>query len=262
MSQKGMAGIMTTLEVCLIVVGIVAIAISYFISDKNADERMQKAVEKLVLSEETKQSLMKQTRDTVEKTLNGMSEEIAEKAEIQLEKLSTEKIMAVHDYSDTVLDEIGKNHNEVMFLYSMLDDKGKEVKDTVKEAQKAVKSMHSIKRAQASQMEQLSDKTEQNSEKGNQDKGEKNETEALSGIIEKNEVEALLGKTEKEQSLKEGKPEEFAKSEDKRKDSIIEFYEQGKSNIEIAKELGLGIGEVKLVISLYHASEESKGNVE
>lgn len=253
---------MTALEVCLVVVGIVTIAISYFISDKNADERMQKAVEKLVLSEETKQSLMKQTRDTVEKTLNGMSEEIAEKAEIQLEKLSTEKIMAVHDYSDTVLDEIGKNHNEVMFLYSMLDDKGKEVKDTVREAQKAVKSMHGIKRAQASQMEQLSNKTEHNSEKEEKDKREKNEAEALAGMIEKNEADALPGETEENPFPKKGRREETVKSEDKRRDDIIERYEQGKSNIEIAKELGLGIGEIKLVISLYRALEESKGNVE
>lgn len=247
---------MTALEVCLIVVGIAAIAISYFISDKNADERMQKAVEKLVLSEETKQSLMQQTRDTVEKTLNGMSEEIAEKAEIQLEKLSNEKIMAVHDYSDTVLDEIGKNHNEVMFLYSMLDDKGKEVKNTVREAQKTVKSMHGIKRAQDSQMEQLSNKTEQNSEK---DKKEKNEAKTLPGKTEGNHV---LSKEGEYRSVEEGKQEEPVKSEDKKRDAIIELYEQGKSNIEIAKELGLGMGEVKLVISLYHASEESKGNVE
>ena len=32
---------------------------------------------------------------------------------------------------------------------------------------------------------------------------------------------------------------------------IIELHEQGKSTVEIAKELNLGVGEVKLVIDLF-----------
>ena len=34
-------------------------------------------------------------------------------------------------------------------------------------------------------------------------------------------------------------------------DIILEMYNSGRSVIEIAKELGLGVGEVKLVIDLY-----------
>ena len=33
---------------------------------------------------------------------------------------------------------------------------------------------------------------------------------------------------------------------------ILKLYSQGKSNIEIAKQLGLGIGEVRLVIDLFN----------
>ncbi len=32
---------------------------------------------------------------------------------------------------------------------------------------------------------------------------------------------------------------------------ILELHKQGKSNVSIAKELGLGVGEVKLVIDLF-----------
>ena len=32
---------------------------------------------------------------------------------------------------------------------------------------------------------------------------------------------------------------------------ILELHNQGKSNVAIAKELGLGVGEVKLVIDLF-----------
>jgi len=245
---------MTALEICLIVIGIVTIAISYFISDKNAEERMQKAVEKLVFSEETKQSLIKQTRETIEETLNGMSEEIAEKAEIQLEKLSTEKIMAVHDYSDTVLEEIGKSHSEVMFLYSMLNDKEREVKSTVKEAQKTVKSMRHDKTEQTFQVEQISNAIEKNFEK----EEKKNGTTVL---LDMSTEKQITSENRKYRSLTKMEKEKDFKIKDKKSDAIIKLYRQGKSNVEIAKELGYGMGEVRLVIDLYCASEESKGNV-
>ncbi len=35
--------------------------------------------------------------------------------------------MAINEYSDTVLDSINKAHNEIMFLYSMLNDKHDEL---------------------------------------------------------------------------------------------------------------------------------------
>ena len=34
---------------------------------------------------------------------------------------------------------------------------------------------------------------------------------------------------------------------------ILDLYAKGKTNIEIAKELGLGIGEVRLVIDLFNS---------
>jgi DNA-binding NarL/FixJ family response regulator len=38
-----------------------------------------------------------------------------------------------------------------------------------------------------------------------------------------------------------------------RNDEILELHKQGKSNVAIARQLGLGVGEVKLVIDLYKA---------
>ena len=40
-----------------------------------------------------------------------------------------------------------------------------------------------------------------------------------------------------------------------KKSRILKLHEEGKSNIEIAKNLGLGIGEVKLIIDLYENGE-------
>ena len=36
---------------------------------------------------------------------------------------------------------------------------------------------------------------------------------------------------------------------------ILDMYREGKGAVEIAKELGLGVGEVKLVIGLFREEE-------
>ena len=60
-------------------------------------------------------------------------ENLSEQTEIKLDKLSNEKIMEMNDYSETILGEINRNHNEVMFLYDMLNEKKKEINNTVRD---------------------------------------------------------------------------------------------------------------------------------
>lgn len=298
---------MTALEGCLIVIGIIAIVVSYFISEKSAEERMKKAVDELVLGEGTKQTLIRQAKDTVEEALNGMSEEIAGKAEIQLEKLSNEKIMMVHEYADTVLEEIGKNHQEVMFLYSMLDDKDREVKNTVKEAQKMVKSMrelsqrqeYAIKQAEAAieyleaenskiqeERKSLAQKFESDldlEENGNGEKKEESseQSKRLERNLEKNSERKRRKRSRKKNQEKKWETMEFVPNEEEyfqenqseallteieekedKRNQIIRLYQQGKSKLEIAKELKLSMGEVSLVIDLYYTPEKRRGNME
>ncbi len=45
----------------------------------------------------------------------------------------TQKILEMNEYADGVLKEINRNHNEVMFMYDMLNEKDKEIKTTVKD---------------------------------------------------------------------------------------------------------------------------------
>ncbi len=210
---------MTALEVCLVLIGITAIVVSYFISEKVSYEKLEEAARNLVLSEESKEKLINQTKETVKNILEDMTEDIAGKAERELEKLSNEKIMSVHDYSNTILEEINKNHNEVMFLYSMLDDKDKEIKNTVHKVQDTIKSIRRME-------------------------GELEEQEAVAepeGIvpeIQPEEISMLLD-TEEKDDLKNNN------------DIILQLHKEGKSNLEIARALGLGLGEVKLVLDLF-----------
>lgn len=228
---------MTALEICLILIGIAAIVVSYFISEKVSQERMENAAKEFILSEESKETLKKQTKETVEDILENMTGDIAGKAERELEKLSNEKIMAVHDYSDTVLEEINKNHSEVMFLYSMLDDKDKEVKHTVKVIQDTVKTVR-----------QLEEKWAEGERKALEIKEQMPQEEKESGIWE---AQPFM-----EEPIAETAPIEEAASElqenmQNNNEKILKLHSEGRTNLQIAKELGLGMGEVKLVIDLY-----------
>lgn len=208
---------MTALEICLIIIGIAAIAVSYFISDKAAEEKLKEEARGLLLDEEAKAALRRQTSDTVKDILEGMTEDIAGRAERELEKLSNEKIMSVHEYSDTVLAEINKGHQEVMFLYSMLDDKDKEIKDTVREIQNTVRAVRRLEPDGAESEEPLQQET----------------------VEQEQEVELLQEPEGAEEILKNNN------------EMILKLHQEGKSNLEIAKELDLGLGEVKLVIDLF-----------
>ncbi|MCI9539886.1 MAG: hypothetical protein HFG39_02330 [Lachnospiraceae bacterium] len=210
---------MTALEVCLVLIGITAIVVSYFISEKVSYEKLEEAARNLVLSEESKEKLINQTKETVKNILEDMTEDIAGKAERELEKLSNEKIMSVHDYSNTILEEINKNHNEVMFLYSMLDDKDKEIKNTVHKVQDTIKSIR--------RMEEELEEQEAVAE-----------PEGIVPEIQPEEISMLLD-TEEKDDLKNNN------------DIILQLHKEGKSNLEIARALGLGLGEVKLVLDLF-----------
>ena len=157
----------------------------------------------------------------VENIWENMTDTIADRTERELEKLSNEKIMSVHDYSNTVLEEINKSHNEIMFLYSMLDDKDKELKNTVREVQSAVKAVRRLESVEAEEADQPE--------------------EADTSDVRPEELSMLLEAVPDE-------PEEEVKNNN---DRILKLHQEGKTNLEIARELGLGLGEVKLVIDLF-----------
>ena len=139
--------------------------------------------------------------------------------------------MAVGNYSEDVLKNIEENHNEVMFLYNMLNDKETTLKNTVRDIEAVKVSVR-----------KMADNVE------NDVQGWENE------IKLSQEEETVPAEDKKEQPSQENVLEmEDAEEEDQRsnKEKILELYRQGKSNIEIAKRLNLGVGEVNLVLGLF-----------
>ena len=150
--------------------------------------------------------------------------------------------MAVNEYSDTVLQEIHKNHEEAMFLYDMLNSKHANIKDTVSKMDKAVKAAEN--------------KTLENKTAENKAAAEKTATDKTAGTVaEEKTADASQTETliQPENSPEIGFMGETVQEGQNNNEKILEMHKQGKSTVAIAKELGLGVGEVKLVIDLYKA---------
>ncbi|EFF67966.1 DUF6115 domain-containing protein [Eshraghiella crossota] len=60
-----------------------------------------------------------------------------------------------------------------------------------------------------------------------------------------------MKETVKKETLREDNRDPKAFETGNNNEKILQLSKEGKSNVEIAKELGLGIGEVKLVIDLF-----------
>ena len=238
---------MGILEIVLLIAGIIIFTGSFFLplgGEKNTGIDQKAAKEEIhSLVEEEMNTVRSKMQDKMEET----SEDAIEKAERSLERLTNEKIMAVNEYSDTVLQEIHKNHEEVMFLYDMLNSKHANIKDTVSKMDKAVK---------ASENKTSENKTAEN--KAAADKNTIDKTAAdKTAVTMAEEKTADTSQTESliqpENSPEIGFMGETVQEGQNNNEKILEMHRQGKSTVAIAKELGLGVGEVKLVIDLYKA---------
>lgn len=232
---------MGILEIVLLVIGGVIFTLSFVIpakiEDMSEDTKTlaKKEIESLVSQE------MNNIRGHVDDVVEETMEYAMEKTERSLERLSNEKIMAVNEYSDTVLKEIHRNHEEVMFLYDMLNDKHTNLKNTVTEVNKTVKEVTETKKEAEAVVQSFQKLTP--------------DTVAVDAIkvVKKNNVskESVDKVAEKSTAMDISFISDSSAEGRNCNERILELHKQGKSNVAIAKELGLGVGEVKLVIDLY-----------
>ena len=139
---------MNWLEVALLVFGVGAFAGSFLIREETKEhEEGQQIDPELIRS-----VIDKEMRDARERVTEVVDETLAyavEKTERASERISNEKIMAIDEYSETVLADINKSHQEVMFLYDMLNDKHNNLKETVKHVDKTAKEAEEAANAAA-----------------------------------------------------------------------------------------------------------------
>lgn len=139
---------MNWLEVALLVFGVGAFAGSFLIREKTKErDEGQQIDPELIRSVIDKE--MRDAKERVTEVVDETLEYAVEKTERASERISNEKIMAINEYSETVLADINKSHQEVMFLYDMLNDKHNNLKETVKHVDKTAKEAEEAANAAA-----------------------------------------------------------------------------------------------------------------
>ena len=228
---------MTPMEITLLIIGVVIFCLSFVLKDKNDMQAVQ-GIDEDKLREEIRRITDKEydAMSLKAKEATDSSVEYAmEKSERALEKISNEKIMALSEYGNTIMEEINKSHKEVMFLYDMLTDKQTDLKNTVRKAEATAREVKDAGNRVVKQ-KVVRKKTEpqtvkeipESEKRQEQDKGPARKK--ISAIIE------------------DGLSDDRKENNNKR---IIELHQAGRTNVEIARELGLGVGEVGLVIDLF-----------
>lgn len=300
-------------EIVLLILGMIIFAVSFILPEKKArlseqDVKLgEKQIKELVAAQ--LQEVKTQVSDAADETITYA----VEKTERSLERVTNEKIMAVNEYSDTVLEAIHKNHEEVLFLYDMLNDKHDKLTSTAVEVEKKSKeTLQRVKDAEAaaetalaepaladsaavvSEKKKPAGKRSAGKKAANGKSAEKNlfmekglaENTVTTDSVTENRMSASTAATETEKPFTLLQPQQISEKavnekamNDKRlsvpeavgvelprldlsfadagedgknnNEKILALHKAGRSNIAIAKELGLGIGEVKLVLDLF-----------
>lgn len=249
---------MGIMEIVLLLLGIVIFVASFIIPERRG---RSEAVDRKLEEEQIKELAEKQMTQIQEKLSGAVEETISyamEKTERSLERITNEKIMAVNEYSDTVLTQIHKNHEETVFLYDMLNDKHQDLKETAAELAQNTKAAKASKKPVK--------EAEKKAEKEKEDKTGIEKAKSPEAAEKKAVQTETKDAVQKEPDTKEKQPQakdmdtlqavniSFAPDAEEGRNSnerILALHKEGKSNMAIAKELGLGIGEVKLVIDLF-----------
>lgn len=250
---------MTTIEIILLLVGCVFMIGSFFISEKLSSSELNKIAE---LSEDELKKIIErevnnagtQMDDVIEQKI----EEAGEQAERVMEKESNEQIMQIHEYSETVMESMKKTHDEIMFLYSMLNDKHSEMTSMTGDLQRLAADIRNLQENMSAKAGTSIRKPVAESHVAQQPVMKQNAvvqpmTETID-VQPEPEVQVNRFQEIQEPEQKTEKPE-TADAQGMSNDMILKLYEQGLSKVEIAKQLGRGLGEVNLVIELYKGDE-------
>ena len=275
-------------EIVLIVVGFAAIILGYLLpAGKKLDEEdkmfMEREIRELVRRE------VEDQRENIENMVDDTVDLSLDRTERAMERISNEKLSAIGEYSDTVINDIHKNHDEVMFMYDMLNDKHKnltsvvsEVTKKADEAKKVVKEVEekiilptepeepvpvaTVEKEPVMELEKITAKVITPEEAmglhvvGNTS----NDEDEIKPIQEQQPNAKVVPITEavrveaKSTNPDKNMKELTAADPISQNRQIIEMHKAGKSNMVIARELGLGIGEVKLVIDLSNKHRKVK----
>lgn len=307
---------MEVIEIVLLILGILAVIASFLVPEKK-EKRVYRG-----LSEEEIRDVVRDEYEQSRDRMDGLTDETInytmEKAERQLERITNEKMMAMGEYSDTILNEIARNHQEVVFLSDMLNNNkndltvflGQALQDAREATALATDAIENSRRASDDAIAAFAKSKEAMDNAIIAEDNMLNARRIIQGDVAEEppimiepvvemgeEIQEPSAKTKKTtRTRKKDAPQIFpevttnidgielvdpgVKSKAARtskkaasnkmpsfnfdmggvptvnnnvnnNEMILKLHNQGKSNVAIARELGLGVGEVKLVIDLF-----------
>lgn len=250
---------MTMIEIILLLVGCVFMIGSFFISEKLSSSESNKIAE--LSEDELKKIIEREVNNAgtqMDEVIEQKIEEAGEQAERAMEKESNEQIMQIHEYSETVMESMKKTHDEIMFLYSMLNDKHTEMTSMTGDLQRLAADIRNLQenlsvKAGTSIRKPVAESHVVQQPVMKQNAVVQPMTETID-VQPEPEVQVNRFQEIQEPEQKTEKPE-TADAQGMSNDMILKLYEQGLSKVEIAKQLGRGLGEVNLVIELYKGDE-------
>lgn len=283
---------MTGIEIPLLVIGAVFYVASFFIAEKLGPKELNKIGE---LSNREIRKVMERELQKVTADIESRVEEKADEAlaasESSLDDQCNAKIRMMGEYADTVIETINKSHNEVMFLYSMLNDKHVELTQFSSKLQELAGALTKHEQEMSKYIAQKNALEEAKAAKAAREskpvapvrevqavrpakpsRGESRGILAEDGLDVKEVKEKKESKAKKEAKEKKTKPvapsrldrvedswpdEDFSDMEEANHNAaILALHKEGKSAMDIARELVLGLGEVQLVIGLYEGNRK------
>lgn len=254
---------MEPITVIMSVIGVLLLVGSCFLPEKAAPETDYDELFRRMAKRELTPEEVERLRQTVDRIISEKTEEVIEKTDDYLSRVANEKIMSVDEFSKQILERLDKNNSDVVFLYNMLAETKEEVKTVIADAGKVRESLQAETEKAVKSMEAVAvteplpavRQTKKPAAKKSAAKAAAEKTPAEKAPAEKKTVRkaappdniAVLPE------LTVVAEQENGTDTDLPKGKILELHKKGKSVREISRELGMGQGEVKLVIDLYGA---------
>ena len=239
---------MTGVAWILLLIGVVFMIGSFFVTEKLSPSELNQIAE---LSEEELKRIidrgLKNAETRIEDAIDEQVDQSSEKVDRSLEKVTNDKIMAISEYSDTVIESMNKTHNEIMFLYSMLNDKHTELTGMAADLQRLAADVRSLEEKAPLTAPQAA------SERAAAVSAASAVTPVPVETADTTERETAASPAEQKEEM----PETEETKQEGLHAEILKLKKLGMTEVQIAKKLGIGIGEVRLVNGLYRGESDS-----
>lgn len=218
---------MNTLEILLLLIGIIVTVVSFLLVAKSNQDTKDKNFNNMIVSDSNDKIIAKsiiEKKNEFEESIKDINDQYIEDTKKELNQTTNEKMIVIQEFADQLIDDIKNNKEEVFFLYQILNEK----ENTLRQSDISISTNVREQKTEYGQAEPL------NAAKSNNIKASVKDDlkQEISYTEDSNESEFDI----------EDKKEKYKK--------IIGLYNQGNSITEISKTLSLGQGEVKLYIDI------------